>query len=167
MAKFVCSGLPSLKTDWTKWKMFFCDERLVPIDHEDSTLRLYVEGLVGSTPLTKEQFLVVDTSLEMSSAARDYEAKVRTAFPSCEWPSFDLLLLGVGPDGHTASLFPGHSLLDESKLWIAPISDSPKPPPNRVTMTLPVINHSRACIFAMVGQSKASMLKVLYRQEYF
>ncbi|XP_047490202.1 6-phosphogluconolactonase-like [Penaeus chinensis] len=158
LAKFLGKGLPSISTSWDKWSLFFCDERVVPFDHDDSTFKVY-KGLTESTPLKAEQFVVIDPSLEAEAAAKDYEAKVRAKFPNAEWPAFDLLLLGMGPDGHTASLFPGHALLKEDKLWIAPISDSPKPPPCRVTMTFPVINKARCCIFAMAGQGKADMVK--------
>ncbi|RXG53065.1 6-phosphogluconolactonase, partial [Armadillidium vulgare] len=160
VAKLLCEGLPVIETDWSKWKLFFCDERLVPEDDPDSTFRLYSEGLLsGSTPLTKDQFVTVDTNLGVDTAASDYESKIREFFPGSEWPTFDLLLLGVGPDGHVASLFPGHPLLNECQLWVAPISDSPKPPPCRVTMTLPAINHARRCVIAVTGEEKALTVK--------
>lgn len=158
-AKFLCNGLPSIKTTWDKWTLFFCDERLVPFSDGDSTYKLYREGLVGATPLTEKQFIVINPDLEVEAAAKDYESKVRSSFPDCEWPSFDLLMLGMGPDGHTASLFPNHKLLQESTAWVAAISDSPKPPPCRVTMTFPVINNARCCVFAMAGEGKADMVK--------
>lgn len=81
-------------------------------------------------------------------------------FPSNSPPTIDMLLLGMGPDGHTCSLFPGHKLLNESAKWIAAISDSPKPPPSRITMTYPVINNARYCVFAISGKEKADMVKV-------
>lgn len=159
MTKFLCGGLPSIETEWDKWLLFFCDERLVGFNDDDSTYKSYAAGLIGKTPLKEEQFVKINPDLEVEAAAQDYEAKVRAKFPDSEWPCFDLLLLGMGPDGHTASLFPGHPLLDEKKVWIAPISDSPKPPPCRVTMTFPVINNAHCCAFAMAGQGKADMVK--------
>ncbi|XP_076031526.1 6-phosphogluconolactonase [Oratosquilla oratoria] len=159
LVKFLCNGLPKIKTSWDKWLLFFCDERLVPFDSPDSTVNLYLEGLVGTTPLLRDQFVAIDPKLSVEAAARDYSDKMRQHFVDCKWPNVDLLLLGMGPDGHTASLFPGHKLLAEDGLWIAPISDSPKPPPCRITMTLPVINAARCCVFAMAGQGKAEMVK--------
>lgn len=92
-------------------------------------------------------------------AAQDYTEKLKKAFGGKEF-KFDLLLLGMGPDGHTCSLFPNHPLLDEKKLQVAAITDSPKPPPERITLTYPVINNARNCIFAASGAGKADMVKV-------
>lgn len=93
--------------------------------------------------------LTLSLSLSRRAAAADYEAKIRVAFSGAgdaigaQLPCFDAALLGVGPDGHTCSLFPGHPLLGERGKWVAHIEDSPKPPPQRVTLTYPVLNNSR------------------------
>lgn len=93
-------------------------------------------------------------------AAKDYIKKMSVFFPPDSIPKFDLLLLGMGPDGHTCSLFPNHRLLEETSLWVSSIKDSPKPPPSRITLTFPVINNARACVFAATGSSKKEMVKV-------
>ena len=96
-------------------------------------------------------------------AAEDYEMKLRQIYPDSSLPCIDLLLLGAGPDGHTCSLFPGHPLLNEKDKWVAPIDDSPKPPPCRVTLTYPVINNASCSVFAMVGAKKAEIIKTLLK----
>lgn len=82
-------------------------------------------------------------------------------FPPDRVPCFDVLLLGLGPDGHTCSLFPDHKVLNETSLWVCPVNDSPKPPPCRITLTLPVINNANKCIFVALGSNKAEVIKVI------
>lgn len=107
--------------------------------------------------------MVINATDPVEKVASDYEKTVRESFQMPSGiPSFDLLLLGVGPDGHTCSLFPGHKLLDEKTLLIAPISDSPKPPSGRITMTFPLINNARHSIFAVPGSGKADIIKSIF-----
>ncbi|XP_037966841.2 6-phosphogluconolactonase [Plutella xylostella] len=165
VVKFLCEGLPTLNTDWSKWVLAFCDERVVPEDSEDSTFGTYKRNLIPKTSLKEEQFITIKQGVSAEEAASDYTKKLTTAFGSTNY-TFDLLLLGMGPDGHTCSLFPGHPLLNEMSLKVAPITDSPKPPPERVTLTYPVINSARNCIFAITGAGKADMVKrILKGQE--
>ena len=104
--------LPRVTTDWSKWRFLFCDERLVPFDDQESTFGVYKKQLLDTFPsISSDQFVTVDPNLPPESAAKDYEQKMRSVFGSVVWPQFDILLLGMGPDGHTCSLFPNHPLL--------------------------------------------------------
>lgn len=125
--------------------------------------RFYKKNLIPKVPLTEQQFVTINVNDPIEKVAADYEATLREKFkmPSGV-PSFDLLLLGVGPDGHTASLFPGHQLLTVTDKLIAHISDSPKPPPQRITMTFPLINNARFSIFAVSGAGKADIVKRIF-----
>ncbi|XP_063545515.1 6-phosphogluconolactonase [Cydia strobilella] len=162
--KFLCEGLPKVNTVWSKWTLAFCDERVVPEDNEDSTFGVYKTELLPKTELKEEQFVVLKQGVSAEEAAKDYTEKLKSAFNSEEF-KFDLLLLGMGPDGHTCSLFPGHPLLEETSLKVAAITDSPKPPPARITLTFPVINSARNCIFAISGAGKAAMVKRILKDK--
>lgn len=144
------------------WRVFFCDERCVAVDHEDSNYLLVKESLLDKLDESQQPTVVrIDNDLvnDPPAAAVAYEKALRAAL-ECDSgvPKFDLLLLGMGPDGHTCSLFPGHKLLDESSCLIASIEDSPKPPPRRITMTYPLLNAARAVYYVATGESKAPVL---------
>ncbi|KOC63226.1 6-phosphogluconolactonase [Habropoda laboriosa] len=159
LVQLLAQTLPNITTDWSRWYFFFCDERIVPFDSSDSTYGDYKTKLIGKVPVTEEQFIKINPDLSAEDAAKDYIKKMSVFFPPDRVPCFDVLLLGLGPDGHTCSLFPGHKLLNEASLWVCPINDSPKPPPSRITFTLPVINNAKKCIFVITGSSKAEIVK--------
>ncbi|XP_070576036.1 6-phosphogluconolactonase-like [Ptychodera flava] len=160
VAKFMSSGLPEIDgIDWTKWKVFFCDERIVPFDNDDSTYKYFKENLFGKVNIPKENIFAVDPSLTVEDAAKDYAKKLSCIPTENNLPVFDMLVLGMGPDGHTCSLFPGHKLLEEASVTVAPISDSPKPPPCRVTLTFPVVNAAKCAMFISGGASKAEVVQ--------
>lgn len=153
-------------------QIFFADERLVPLDHEDSNYKLCNDEFFSKVPeLKSSQIHPIDTKLldDPEELADAYEKQLVQAFAGKESvrnPVFDLILLGMGPDGHTCSLFPGHELLTEKDRWVAPIEDSPKPPAKRITVTYPVLNHAHRVAFVLAGEGKQEMLsKVLDQPE--
>ncbi|KZT74812.1 6-phosphogluconolactonase [Daedalea quercina L-15889] len=148
---------------WDKWQVFYADERVVPLDHPDSNHKLCTDELFSKVPIPKKNIHTIDPTLadDLEELSDAYEKELIHEFAqkdSARFPIFDLILLGVGPDGHTASLFPGHSLLTEEDRWVAYIEDSPKPPPKRVTLTYPVINHAARLAFVASGVGKADTL---------
>mmetsp|Transcript_12284 Transcript_12284/g.25079 ORF Transcript_12284/g.25079 Transcript_12284/m.25079 type:complete len:299 (+) Transcript_12284:1970-2866(+) len=148
------------------WTVLFADERLVPLDHPDSNYRLAQEAL-GEESVRR--YVPLDPSLlhDPTACATDYMDKL---MQSCNGmtevhpPSLDIILLGLGPDGHTASLFPGHPLLEETQQSVACITDSPKPPPSRITLTLPVLNAARHVAFVVTGASKAEAIRRIFQE---
>ncbi|KAI9384176.1 hypothetical protein POPTR_012G020100v4 [Populus trichocarpa] len=135
--------------DWSKWHVFWVDERLVPKDHPDSNYKLAFDGFLSMGAVddykTCLKHLVHTGVIEKSSVSG--------------FPKFDLMLISMGPDGHVASLFPGHSLLKENQKWVTHITDSPKPPPKRSTFTFPVINSSSYIALLVCGAGKADVLQ--------
>ncbi len=163
LAKFLVNRDDN-KLRWDKWEIFFCDERLVPLDHEDSNYNLCNKEFFSKVPeLKRSQIHTIDESLlnDPEELADAYEKELVAAFAGKEAvrrPVFDLILLGMGPDGHTCSLFPGHELLNEQHRWVAPIEDSPKPPSKRITFTYPVLNHAHRGAFVLAGEGKQELL---------
>ena len=148
---------------WKNWHVYYVDERVVPLDHADSNHKACMDNLFSKVDIPHDQIHHIDVSLlhDVEELADAYETELIREFAqkdAARFPVFDLILLGMGPDGHTASLFPGHPLLSEADRWVAYLEDSPKPPPKRITLTYPVINHAARVAFVAAGGEKADML---------
>ena len=154
------AGLP-LRTEL--WHVFYADERHVALDHGDSNHAATLAALCLPQPWWRAAVHPIAPALPLAECAAAYEAELAAALPA--GGALDLVLLGMGPDGHTASLFPGHALLlgaAGERRAVAPIADSPKPPPARVTLTLPAINAARQVAFVACGEAKAALVGAIF-----
>ncbi len=149
--------------DWTRVHLFFADERFVPHTHPDSTVLLVRETLLqGITAVPAENVHVMPTEPGTpEQCATLYEQELKTFFGAPD-PVFDLILLGMGPDGHTASLFPGHP---DAPGYVVAVHDSPKPPPIRLTLTLRAIRAAREILFLVTGADKAATLAQVFNSD--
>ncbi len=147
--------------DWRRVHVFFGDERCVPPDHEDSNYRMAREALLSKVPLAPHRVHRMEGDrADLDAAAVDYQAEIARAFDvprAAAPPSFDVVLLGLGPDGHTASLFPGTTALRERKRWVVP-NFVPQFDSYRMTVTYPLIDRAGQVIFLTAGDEKASIL---------
>src|SRR5271166_3276785 len=150
----------SLAIPWDKVCFFFGDERHVPPDHTDSNYHMANEAMLSRVPVRPENvFRIRGEEANASVAAEEYEQSLKKFFAlqPGQFPVFDLILLGLGPDGHTASLFPGTTALNEKKkLVVANWVDKFKT--DRITFTYPVINNAACVMFLTSGADKAAML---------
>jgi 6-phosphogluconolactonase len=141
--------------DWSRVHVFFGDERTVPPQHEDSNYRIAREALLAHVRLGSVHRMRGE--LAPAEAAADYEEQLREFFGP-DLPRFDLILLGLGKDGHTASLFPETSALDVTDRWVV-ANPVLKLETTRLTLTVPVINAARNVIFLVSGEGKAEALR--------
>jgi 6-phosphogluconolactonase len=136
--------------DWTRVVVFFGDERAVPPDHPDSNYLMVHRVLLSRVPVPAGQVHRMEAERsDQEAAAREYERSLP--------PRLDILVLGMGPDGHTASLFPGSAALDERQRLVLPVIGA-KPPPQRLTITPPVIEAARRVAVIATGKDKAAMV---------
>ncbi len=161
------------KVDWTKVHIFWGDERCVSHDDPESNYRLAKETLLDRIPLPPGNIHPIQGELEPELAAREYEQEIIQIFGQSSTmsplvPAFDLILLGMGEDGHTASLFPGSPALLEEKRWVAAVEHNTPPPPlvSRVTLTPVLINSANNVIFLISGKSKAKRLRAVLEGEF-
>ncbi len=151
--------------DWGKIHIFFGDERHVPPDHPDSNFRMANETLLSQVLIPPGNIHRIRAELDPESAASDYEAQLRAEFKlkGGELPRFDLVLLGLGDDGHTASLFPGTAALRESaRLVIA--NQVARLNTFRITLTYPVLNNAAEDLFMVSGKGKAEIAASVLRK---
>ena len=142
--------------DWERVHLFWGDERCVPRDHPSSNYKLVRDSLLTKAAIPPQNVHAVPEIASPEEAAAAYENELRRYFrgPAC----FDVVLLGMGPDGHTASLFPGAASLREEKRWaVADDGKQGDPPMPRVTLTLPMLNSSKMTMFLVSGEQKKDL----------
>lgn len=153
------------RIDWERTIVAFGDERCVPPDHPQSNYRMAHTALLAHVPLPSAQILRMEGELAPAQAAERYEAALRAAFPDQPWPRFDLIVLGLGDDGHTASLFPGTAALHERERWVV-ANYVPQLATWRLTLTAPAINAASQIAFLVAGANKAQTLRAVAHGPY-
>jgi len=160
----------SSKIDWKQTHLFWGDERCLPPDHTDSNFAMAFQTLISRISIPSKNVHRIPAETEPpEAAAKQYEQTLREFFPparenemTSNFPSFDLVLLGLGEDGHTASLFPGDAALEYQTSWVAAVDGfgaSPAVP--RITLTLPVINRAKCVLFLASGSEKREVLTAI------
>ncbi len=160
---------PSFRTrvPWERIRFFWGDERHVPPDHPESNYRMAREAMLSKIPIPSEDVHRIKAeNPDAQQVAEEYEDELRTFFrlKAGDFPRFDLVLLGMGPDGHTASLFPGTEALHERKRLVV-ANWVEKFQAYRITMTLPVLNQAAFVLFLVSGAVKAETLRLVLEGE--
>jgi 6-phosphogluconolactonase len=148
---------------WQIVSWYWGDERFVPYDHPESNFRMTREAMLAKAPVPPQNIHPVPVDGTPESAAQRYERILQQAYGAATLdparPLFDVTLLGLGPDGHTASLLPEDPVLEERERWVAVVSHGR--PEIRITMTYPVIESSRRVAFLVTGHDKAAILRAV------
>ncbi len=158
------------RIDWSKTWLFFGDERCVPHNDSRSNYRLAANSLLEPLGIAHDHVQAIPTDVGTpATCAAEYERRLRAFFGTkvgCEFPHFDVVLLGLGDDGHTASLFPGKPTLDETSAWVTSSPPGVLPPPvNRVTLTFSVLNAARLAMFLVAGEKKAAIVRAVLEED--
>jgi len=143
--------LGKAEADWSKWYIYYGDERCLPADDPDRNSMIAENSLLAEVPIPATQIFTIPAELGPEAGALHYRKTVADALP------FDLVLLGMGEDGHTASLFPGH--VHNTDELTHPVYNSPKPPPERVSLSAKALSETRRLIFLITGKNKQAPVK--------
>jgi 6-phosphogluconolactonase len=152
----------SRRISWPDVHVFFGDERCVPPDDSGSNYRMARETLLSRVPVPAESVHRIEGRGDAAANASLYEDELRGFFGDADWPRFDLVMLGMGDDGHTASLFPATAALDERRAWVA-ANWVEKLGAWRITLTAPAINAARHIVYTVTGAGKAASLHEVLR----
>jgi 6-phosphogluconolactonase len=157
------------KMEWKSIHLFWGDERYVSQDHPDSNYRMAHQTWISKVPIPQQNVHRIHTEeMTPEKAAESYEKVLADFFKVSEEASdeaFDVTLLGLGVDGHTASLFPGGAVLSEKNRWVVAVDAPPSVfPKKRITVTLPLINRSRDVIFLALGEEKKSVIHAILKE---
>ena len=140
--------LAEASSDWSKWQIYFGDERCVAPDDEQRNSLMAVRAWLGQVPVPPENIHPIPAELGAEAAAQAYQKTIEAALP------FDLVLLGMGEDGHTASLFPGQAYARNENELVLAVHDAPKPPADRVSLSVKALNDSREVLVLVTGANK-------------
>ena len=154
------------RIDWQKISIFWGDERAVPFEDSRNNARMAFDTLLNKVEIPPEQIHIIDTGLSPEAAAMEYEEELCEFFGTDDLPerSFDLILLGMGEDGHTLSLFPGEPVLHEEKLWVTAYFLKSQDM-YRITLTKNIVNRADHIVFVITGPEKARALHEVLRGE--
>jgi 6-phosphogluconolactonase len=144
------------RIDWSKLHIFWGDERAVPFEDSRNNAKMTFDHLLNKVPVVQQQVHIMDTSLPPEESAKAYEAILHRYFGN-EGPSFDLVLNGMGDDGHTLSLFPHTPVIHEQEAWVKAFY-LPAQEMYRITLTAPVVNRAQNVAFLTFGENKAKAL---------
>ncbi|MCC6774569.1 MAG: 6-phosphogluconolactonase [Gemmatimonadaceae bacterium] len=158
VASVLLTGLGAHDVAWRSTDLFWCDERFVPQTHADSNFGAaqagWLQPLEGAG---MRRHPMVDGDEDAERAAARYSATLVSTLGTP--PVLDLVVLGVGEDGHVGSIFPGHPTMDERERWVVAIDDAPKRPRQRVSLTLPVFTSARCLVVAAFGITKCDVMR--------
>ena len=172
--KFLCREKYRRLIQWEKMRFFWSDERYVPAHDRASNFQMAHENLLSHLPVQVDNVFRAPTEeISCEAAARKYQQQILTAFSHHTtkepdrrfYPQFDLIMLGMGEDGHTASLFPNHPALKDSNLIAAVESEYASPPVPRLTFTLPLINNADTVIFMVNGTNKIKLFESFVKSD--
>jgi 6-phosphogluconolactonase len=149
---------------WEKTHIFQVDERFVSPTDRESNMFLIIETLTKGASIPSENIHPITTEgISPEESAKEYEGELQRFFNTETLPRFDLIMLGIGEDGHTASLFPGSPCLHEMKRLVLSVV-AKSPPRERISLTLPVINNARSAVFLATGERKAPVMREILEE---